>query len=261
MIYNHPGQRIRDFEWASEPGPMPYEEKVHALEVALDASVKDTAWRATKPHGRVHLHLSGGVDSTLLLYKFVASGFPVVAHTMVSHDDHPDLVHAREAVQGLSGDIRHQVHIVQPTDADLESSNRLTGTDSDRPDNYYLLLREVAQHTNQAVGGDVIDELLGGYYAHREGPEAFPRFLGELESNHLDPLKTCSNAFGVTMYLPYSSVAVMQACSSFHHSELVFGNERKRPLYEVARRAGVPESILTRRKMGLVSAVTPPTTV
>jgi asparagine synthetase B (glutamine-hydrolysing) len=137
------------------------------------------------------------------------------------------------------------------------ASNRALGTSSDRADNYYLLMRAVSLHTTMTIGGDVIDELLGGYYAHREGPEAFPRLLGELGSKHLAPLETCSNAFGVDVHLPYASVPVMLACSRFHPSELVQGDERKRPIYEIARRAGVPQSIQTRRKLGLVSALNP----
>lgn len=241
---------LKSFEWEKS-----WEDKVDALDKAVTNSLRDIAPRAMVD-GRVHLSLSGGVDSTLLLYKLLVLGFPVTAHTMVGGKKHLDLTYAEDVVEDTSEDIRHEVHIIKPCPEDIEESNRVTGQTTHRPDNYFYLMRAVAKHTNKLVSGDVIDELLGGYYNHL-GPdvEAFPYYLDMLIPRHLKPLDQCSTAMGVQVFLPYASEEVMACCRVFRFDELVDENQRKRPMYKMARKAGISVGILDRRKLGLVSAL------
>ena len=118
-------------------------------------------------------------------------------------------------------------------------------------------MREVSAYTDTVVSGDCIDELLGGYYDHLPpaGERAFRRRLADLIPGHLEPLEACSSAFGVRVLLPYGDTEFMRACSVFGFNEMVAGRERKRPVYDLARRHGVMEGVLLRRKRGLVSAL------
>ncbi|KKK76045.1 hypothetical protein LCGC14_2867610, partial [marine sediment metagenome] len=47
---------------------------------------------------------------------------------------------------------------------------------------------------------------------------------------------------------------VMAAAAAFAVPEMVDAEHRKKPVYEIARRLGVPSGVLDRRKYGLVSA-------
>ena len=61
--------RIRSFGWT--PTTDSYETKLEALDMALTLAVSGVVGRLG---GDVHLNLSGGVDSTLLLYRLRAVG-------------------------------------------------------------------------------------------------------------------------------------------------------------------------------------------
>lgn len=246
--------RIRAFNW--KPTPQSYEAKLRWLDVQINEAVRGVGTRVIEKEPRVHLAFSGGVDSTLLLYKLVDRGFPVTVHTMVATEDNPDLVYARKAVAAVNGDIHHRVHFRAVTPDDVRRSNRILGTESGRPDNYLLLMEALSGYTQEVVCGDCIDELLGGYYRHSEGtPEVFRELLDGLIPNHLVPLDRCSSHAQIRVHLPYATRAVMAACSEFAFDELVGEQTRKRPVCDLARREGVPLGNIGRRKRGLVSAL------
>jgi asparagine synthetase B (glutamine-hydrolysing) len=144
------------------------------------------------------------------------------------------------------------------TPEDTKRSNSILGTEAERPDMYLLLMQAVLPHTKTLVCGDVIDELLGGYYAHQTGGrEYFEHFLKGLVEEHLEPLDRISTALGIEVHLPYGHPEVLRACSLFLPEELAGPNFRKRAIFEVANRNGVPAEATLRRKRGLITAKAP----
>jgi len=139
------------------------------------------------------------------------------------------------------------------------------------PEIYYELLNAIKPATSNLVCGDCIDELLGGYYPHRD-PRNLPvydktkaieenretalrYFMKVLIPNHLRILNAFSEHFGINVWLPYGDKKVMNAAEKFSVNELVDNKNRKKPLSAVARIKSIPESIINRRKYGLVSAI------
>ena len=244
---------------------------------ALDAAITDAVGQACAAFdrgGAVHLTYSGGVDSSIILYKMAKAGVSVVAHTMAKTVRHPDLVHAKSVVAAMRErklDVKHVAHILSPSPQDIAESNHLLDGSEDRPDNYYMLMKVLASHTSRVVSCDCIDELLGGYHMHRDPRRYFPHhdadadltanrlvalryYLSRLRPDHLEQLRTCSDHFGITVHLPYGDAGVMAAAAAFAVPEMVDAEHRKKPVYEIARRLGVPSGVLDRRKYGLVSA-------
>jgi len=231
--------------------------KIDELEGVLSQVVWGIGYPLFERGERVHLALSGGVDSTLLLYKLLEHGLPVTAHTMAASEESLDLVHAHMAITAARGDVEHEVHLVRVSEDDVRRSNRLLEMKQDRPDNYLMLMRAISPYTRDLLCGDCIDEMAGGYYQHQESPthEVFRGLMEELVPRHLTPLHLCSSFHNVRVYLPYADERVVALCQRFALAELVTTDGRKRPIYELARRAGVPRAILERRKRGLISAL------
>jgi hypothetical protein len=59
----------------------------------------------------------------------------------------------------------------------------------------------------------------------------------------------------MTVYLPYGEPEVLAAAARFCVHELVDGDARKKPMLALARKIGVPEEIVSRKKFGLCSAL------
>lgn len=270
---------LDEFDW--RPTTDSFDFKVDALNSAIDQSIQrilghyklgskgpPSVWPGY--FSCVHLAFSGGVDSTTLLSKLLRTERPVMAHTIASSMEHPDVVNGEVAIEAMNhrnyskyGDeyyfrLAWHHYIMEPNETDTKESNLVTGRDSNRPDNYFLLARTLSEYTYSYIAGDCIDELLGGYYAHLGGdPDTFRSLLKQLIPNHLESLDKCTSAFGIRVYLPYGDPEVLRAASAFRFDELVsMGNRhRKLPMVEVAKREGIPEQNIFRRKIGLVQAM------
>lgn len=255
---------------------LPFSEKMRNFEQAMVRSVLETADLAKDAQGRVHLGFSGGLDSTTCLYLLLRSDYHVVAHTICTTETHPDVVHAKQAVAAWSGKLgccEHMVHCTEITQEDLAQSNRLLAQEGQPVDNYFMLLKCLRSHTNSFLNCDCIDELLGGYYSHQK-PNALHCFqvdltveenrslalahhLSRLVPDHLEILQKFSTHYNMGVWCPYANPNVFWAASAFSVSELIDNETRKKPMVELARKVGVPEEIILRRKYGLCSALDP----
>ncbi len=249
-----------------------YKEKIDLLEDALIDSVSNIL----KENPQIHLAYSGGVDSSLVLVKILRQskfGSAVIAHTIGSKDD-PDMFYSKEFIKKLKGiykNLYHNMHIMKISEEDTDKSNEILKVKHDSPDNYYMLMKAISLYTKKIVCCDCIDELLGGYYAHRDPKGYFPNYdpKKDLEENRVEALKyymsrlipehlfmldVFSSHFDVDVFLPYGDKEVINCCSKFSIDELVDDDNRKKPIYEIAKRNKIPKEILERRKYGLVSA-------
>lgn len=243
-------ERIRNFQWLGSD--LTIDQRVVMMDRVIAVAMLDTC----KQVGALHLAFSGGLDSAVLLFRTTLLGLPLVAHTVASTNDHPDIVYAKEALTQTATPGRQ--HIVSWGQAEVDLSNKILGVNQDHPDMYLLLLRELAKVITDVVCGDCIDEMMGGYYRHQSGELAdFQYFMDRLIPDHLEPLDKISSYFGIDVYLPYTHPAVMAVCQKFLPRELADASGRKIVMVEVGEFCGVPRAIRERRKYGLISICDP----
>lgn len=214
---------------------------VDSLEMAIRQAVTECHCDAVA--------LSGGIDSTLLLYYLADADRHVEAFTLGVSWDHPDVVHARIAVERY-GNVRH--HILVPALGTLDVTKRPGDLDGDQ--NVRSLYSHIARYTNRVIAGDGVDEWMCGYYPHMLHPteETYIGYLRRLYADQLEPLDR--NSGEVLVCLPYLHHEVVSLMSQIPISEKVSADCRKRIVVELARRAGIPEAIIERRKYGLCDA-------
>ncbi len=240
-----------------------YNQKIGFLECAIDNSIKSILENKSD----IHLALSGGVDSSLILVKFLKyadSRIPIVVHTIGSRKDHPDVEYSERLVTSLKKNypnLSHNLEIMNISKDDLKNSNEILKITQHFPSNYYMLMKAISLKTNKIVCGDCIDELMGGYYSHTDPKkfktrkEAFEYFMSRLIPDHLSILDKISTNFNIEVILPYGSKEVMESANIFNTGELINHKNRKKPIYDLARKNDLPKAILNRRKYGLVSAL------
>lgn len=271
-------ERIKNHKFFNLNGE-PLEKRVGDLNSAIDNSIYEAGNSILKEQDRIHLAYSGGVDSTIALTTLINQGFPVTIHTIAGKETHPDMIYASEFASELinSGkNILHKKYLIKESQENIKKANQILRTEFEegrinKSENYYELLNAIKPATSNLVCCDCIDELLGGYYAHidpsnlpvydeaktlEENREfALKYFMDGLIPNHLRILDVFSKHFGIDVWLPYGDEKVMKVAENFSVNELVDNENRKKPVSAVARIKNIPESIINRRKYGLVCAL------
>lgn len=248
MIQDFEGikERVASFKLIGEPEGFATPEQ--AREAGVQCFLEALLAVVRELPSTVHLALSGGVDSTVLLYALCQEGKTVYAHTIVADLNHPDMQAAIRAVAQAPGTVYFVSHRVTPTDPPLDAYNYLLGA--------------VKAHSDQVVCGDCIDEMLAGYYKHAQSgnkhQQVYDELLADLIPKHLVPLNAASQEHGIQVTLPYADARVMDVCAKYFQLQyLATPIGRKMPIYIVARLLGVPERIRERRKYGLVNWANP----
>ena len=270
-------ERIKNHKFFNLNGES-LEKRISDLNSAINDSVYEIGNSILKKQDRIHLAYSGGVDSTILLTTFLEQGFPVTAHTIANKKTHPDMSCANRFSLELINcgkNVLHKKYLIKESLEKIKKANKILeaefGERGDKSENYYELFNTIKSETSTLVCGDCIDELFGGYYPHQNPinlPEydetktldknrevALKYFMASLISNHLKISNVVSTHFGINILLPYGDEKVMKVAENFSVDELIDNENRKKPVSAVARIKNIPESIITRRKYGLVSAL------
>jgi len=207
------------------------------VERVIDEVIMDTPCNA--------LALSGGVDSSLLLYFMSRHQKKVRAYTIGCSEKHPDVIYAREVCK-LFDNVEHIVHI--PKDVEKRESD-LAGDEAVRE--FY---RFVSHSEESIVTGDGIDEFMCGYYSHQNDPteETYYKHIRELVAVHLVPLD--KNSSNVRVYLPYLDERLISIMSMIPISDKVNSETRKMIIFEIAS-SKLPYDIVHRRKYGFCHAL------
>ena len=207
------------------------------VERVIDEVIMDTPCNA--------LSLSGGVDSSLLLYFMSRHNKRVKAYTIGYSENHPDVVHARKVCK-LFNNVEHVVHI--PGEVKRLKSD-LAGDEAVRE--FY---RFVGDFEESIVTGDGIDEFMCGYYSHQNDPteETYYKHIRELVALHLAPLD--KNSGNILVYLPYLDERLISIMSMIPISDKVDSTTRKKVIFEIAG-SKLPEHIVYRRKYGFCNAL------
>jgi asparagine synthetase B (glutamine-hydrolysing) len=107
---------------------------------------------------------------------------------------------------------------------------------------------------------DGIDELLGGYWAHRSsksiyGQErAFKHFWARLEKDHLLPLERAANRFEISLIFPYLQKQIVDYITGIPVNRRTSHDESKIFLRWIAKKY-LPEEIIERKKIGFAEAL------
>lgn len=198
------------------------------------------------------LALSGGLDSSLLLYFMLQIYGTVEVFTIGSSDDHPDIRYSREIVKSFENKlmyrnlIRHRIYI--PTKEEIRGEPSY-GKDVEGDKATRLFYRFVRKYTDRIISGDGADEFMAGYYGHQNHPneETYYGYIRQLQERQLVPLS--GNSGSVKVCLPYLDKSLLYLLCQIPLAEKVNMNERKILMAEMAR-GKIPDSIIKRRKVG-----------
>lgn len=257
----------------------PLENRINNLADAINKSVYKIGNSILKKEKRIDLAYSGGIDSTIILVTLLNSGFPIIAHTITNKENHPDMIYSNEFISSLNGNgenILHKKYLIKESKEKIEKANEILRAAfgikrEEISENYYELFNAVKSSTSNLVCCDCIDELLGGYYANKDPTNlsfydktknieenrkiSLYYFMNRLIPDHLRIIDEFSKYFGINIWLPYGDEMVIKATENFDVNELVDNKNRKKPIIHIAKSKGIPDSIITRRKYGLVSAL------
>ncbi|HBK33597.1 TPA: hypothetical protein DEP34_04950 [Candidatus Uhrbacteria bacterium] len=217
----------------------------------------------------ITLCLSGGLDSSLSLAILVKlfGARRITACTIGSDPDHPDVRYAKMAAETFG--VSHAILI--PTKPQIDRAKielaMIPGEDVSDGNAGVLLFYQFLNGCNikKIISHDGIDELVGGYWPHRqyEGNENlqcedFDAQWKRLADVHLHPLERKALICGVDVVFPYLQREVIEYIRRIPLCERTSKAESKMPLRALARRLGVPEPIIARRKIGFCSALALP---
>lgn len=195
------------------------------------------------------LALSGGLDSSLLLYFMLDIYATVEVFTIGSSDDHPDIRYSREIVKNFENErnlIRHRIYI--PTKEEIRGEPSY-GKDVKGNKATRLFYKFVRKYTDRIISGDGADEFMAGYYDHQNHPDEATYYghIRQLQKRQLVPLN--GNSGSVRVYLPYLDKSLLYLLCQIPLAEKVDKDERKILIVKMAK-GKIPDSIINRRKIG-----------
>ena len=206
--------------------------------------------------GEIHcscLALSGGLDSSLMLYYMLKIYPQVEAFTIGDSENHPDIRYSKEIVRNFENEtnlIKHRICIPSLEEIKGEKkSGDFKGDDAVR-----IFYKFVEKYTDRIVSCDGADEFNAGYYGH-QAPEierAYYEYIRRLQKEQLEPLN--KNSMGVKVYLPYLDKGLLYLLCQIPLAEKVNKKERKILMVEMAK-GKIPDEIIKRRKIGFCDAL------
>lgn len=241
------------------------------LEVLLEKSIQSAASECLSANkGQILTTLSGGLDSSLCL-AIIRKHFPkakILTFTVGKSKYFPDIVFA----ELVARQFKTAHHEIIPTDIDIKISldmkNRyphLFPGENDRHlggigvwmvysyiQNYCMYIERM-QQPFYVIAHDGIDELMGGYWAHRD-PKAdqeavFRLFWSQLWDFHLAPLLAKANAMMIKVLFPFLDPGLVEYISHIPVDERTDHKESKIIIKRIARKY-LPSEIVDRKKSG-----------
>jgi len=197
-----------------------------------------------------NLALSGGVDSVLILSLMVAAfgNANIHCYNIACSHDHPDYVYSEIAARHFRVDLIHW------NMSQRRLKKEVNGYPGDEIVMEFFRWIYEDRKVREIITCDGADEFNAGYYAHMGSPteEVYYNFIHRLQEEQLIPLN--NNSGKVKVILPYIFREVILLWAQIPLSQKVDGQNRKKIILELARRQGVPEEIINRRKYGFCDA-------
>ena len=222
----------------------------------LDSYIKKALNLIDKPG----ILLSGGIDSSLLAIMAIKH-HPGIPFLVVADDiNHVDVQAAKRLAKEMN--LNLWVHIFKSKEIlDIQRKLRKRGgTIYPGDDCVFGALKLAAPLVTGIIATDGIDELMGGYWGHRDRKrfpdikDAFKYFWDELEEKHLTPMYRSAKAHKLDIVFIYLFPQIIEYLSEIPFEERIKGNVGKAVWREIAQIAGVPSWIIERPKEGFVNA-------
>lgn len=195
------------------------------------------------------LSLSGGLDSSLMLYFMGVVFDKVTAFTIGFPEIHPDIEYSR-LVAKTFGNVMHEVYT--PSENEIaDEVEKKPGPDVGVKLFYRFLARKGIP---AIIACDGIDEYMAGYYDHQQHPDeaTYYKYIRRLRDEHLKPLN--DNSGDIKVYLPYLDRRLLLLLNQIPLSDKVDRENRKKIMVNLA--AGrVRDGIITRWKYGFCDAL------
>lgn len=245
------------------------------LEGILRKSVENVAKQAIQDNnGKIYTTLSGGVDSSLclaIITELFPSGTEIHTFTAGGSEKHPDIQFAR-IVSQLFNTTHHEIIVNQNEKRKVIKEFKVFYGDSPETEamikrgdiNVWAVYQEIARlKAKSVIAHDGIDELMGGYWLHRQTAEGgktqqeavFKRFWQDLQSKHLEPLEKTAGHFGITVLFPYLQRNLVEYISRIPVDKRASFNSGKIPLKEIAQKYVWPKIVVDRKKRGFIDAL------
>jgi len=215
--------------------------------------------------GQIDMCLSGGIDSSLSL-AMMRSLFPeatINVYTIAESGDHPDWMHAKQVAAHFHAVFHGSIPTVEAIATNRDELEILTGKKETLGSvGVFMLYRYAAcNRISVMVAHDGIDELMGGYWAHRSQPSietmyhAFCRSWDRLAADHLLPLMIKAAFYGITPVFPYLQKDAVEYITGIPLDARTSRQESKMPLRALAKKYGVPQEVIERKKIGFCDAL------
>jgi len=261
---------VADMNIVQEPREWSLEE----LEKVLKISIKQAGEQALQENkGVIYTTLSGGIDSSLctaMLREVMPAQTSIETFSMGGKNN-PDLHFASMIARELQTDhhefipTMEQINHAQGEFADF-GEIEMRGKNFEPGDLDVFLLYKLIREEVLKKGGtfpvsviahDGIDELMGGYWAHRgvkthqEKLDAFMRFWTDLPKKHLENLSRSAALMEIKIIWPYLDPSLIEFISHINLDERTSKQESKIPLRFIAKKY-LPSEIIERSKKGQV---------
>ena len=250
--------------------------RLETLEKKLtEAIIRCARICADRNRGIIVSALSGGLDSSFCLAvirKHFGSLYPIHTFTVGSSLIHPDIKSGKSVAECLQtihhSFIPNKKEILGAALSKKKHPDLFRGEEPNGGLGPFFLFKTIQQELSAAVISvithDGIDELLGGYWPHRQTQTAedqrltFQRFWKALPKKHLEPLTKKALFFGILPIFPYLQPAVVKYISRIPLSERTGHDESKIPLRRLAEKYLPPEivgEVIQRKKIGFCDAM------
>lgn len=194
-----------------------------------------------------NLSLSGGIDSSLMLY-FMCKVFGarnISCFTIALSEVHPDFYFSKMIIDYFGVD--WNCHI--PNHPLIKEENDYFGDEIVREFYSFLIQNKICN----IIACDGIDEFMGGYYDHLSGNlDVYYDYLSRLQSEHLERLDFISNE--ILVYLPYMDDKLINMYNNIPISGRFGNGERKKIMFTMAE-GKLPSELINRRKYGFCDAM------
>lgn len=193
-----------------------------------------------------NLSLSGGIDSSLMLYWLTRIYNPgdIHCYTIALNEQHPDFIFSKLITEEFGVNWYY-----------LLTENKVEDEYDDLPGDagvrkfFDWIVREYL--VTRIICCDGIDEFMGGYYAHTYDPThtTYYNFMSRLCDEQLIPLNKSSG--GVEVLLPYLDEVLVSYYNRIPMVDRFDSITRKKVMRKLAN-GKIPEEIINRRKYGFV---------